>query len=81
MSTLCLEDLELLMKVKDISKFERLNRINISVIELNGTVLTPVYINKSYLQPQKDLFLYESHFCLILKLHSLINNNSHMNHV
>ena len=80
MSTLCLEGLEFHMKVIDISKFERLNRVNMSVFELNGTVLTPIHINKNYLQPQIDLLLYQNHYCLI-KLHCLMNKDSHMKHV
>ena len=79
--------LEFPMKVKDIPKFEKLNtqsafgKLNVNVFELNGTVLTPIYINKNYLQPQIDLILYKNHYCLITKLHCLINKNSHMKHV
>ena len=56
----------------DIPKFERLNRLNIYVFELNGTVLTSVYINKNYSQPQIDLLLFENHYCQITKLHCSI---------
>ena len=28
--------------------------LHINVFELNGTVLTPIHINKNYLQPQRD---------------------------
>ena len=80
MPTLCLEGSKFPMQGKHIPKFERPNRLNINVFELNGTVSTPIYINKNNLQPQRDLFLYENHF-LITKLHCLINDNSHMNHV
>ena len=40
-----------------------------------------MYINKNYTQPQIDLMLYENHYCLITKLHCLINKDSHMKHV
>ena len=83
-----LEGLEIPMRVKDISKFENLNTqsafgigLRINVNELNGTVLTPIQINKNYLQPQIDLFSYQNHCCLITKLHCLIKKSSHMKHV
>ena len=69
------------MKVKDIPTFENLNNLNVNVFELTGTVLTPIHINKNYLQPQIDLLLLESHYCLITKLHCLIKKESHMNWV
>ena len=74
------------MKVKDIPKFERLNKLNIrghgiNVFELTGNVLTPIYFNENYNQPQIDLVLYKNHYCLITKLHCLINKDSHMKHV
>ena len=58
-----LEGLEFPMKVKDIPMFEKLNtqsafgNLNVNVFELNRTVLTPIHINKNYLQPQFDLLL------------------------
>ena len=79
-----LKGLEFPMKVKDSLKFENLNtqsafgKLNVNVFELSGTVLTPILINKNYLQPQIDLLLFENHYCLITKLHCLINKNSHM---
>ena len=73
-----LEGLEFPMKVKDIPNFENLNNSNINVFELTGTVLTPIRINKNYLQPQIDLLLFENPYCLITKLHCLINKNSRM---
>ena len=77
-----LEGLEFPMKVKDIPKFENLNiGLCINVFELTGTVLTPIHVNKNYLQPQIDLLLYQNHYCLITKLHCLINKDSHMKHV
>ena len=77
-----LEGLEFPMKVKDIPKFEHLNiGLCINVFELTGTVLTPIHVNKNYLQPQIDLLLYQNHYCLITKLHCLINKDSHMKHV
>ena len=77
-----LEGLEFPMKVKDIPKFENLNiGLCINVFELTGNVLTPIHVNKNYLQPQIDLLLYENHYCLITKLHCLINKDSHMKHV
>ena len=77
-----LEGLEFPMKVKDIPKFENLNiGLCINVFELTGNVLTPIHVNKNYLQPQIDLLLYQNHYCLITKLHCLINKDSHMKHV
>ena len=79
--------LDFAMKVKDIPKFESLNtqsafgNLNMNVFELTGTVLTPIHINKNYLQPQIGLFLYENHYCQITKLHCLIKKSSHMKHV
>ena len=75
------------MKVKDIDKFEKVNtqsafgKLNINVFKLNGTVLTPIHINKISSQPQIDSMLYKNHYCLITNLHCLINKNSHMKHV
>ena len=71
--------LEFPMKVKDIPKFENLNNSNVIVFVLTGTVLTPLHINTNYDQPQIDLILYENHYCLITRLHCLINKSSHMN--
>ena len=89
-----LEGLEFPMKVTDIPKFENLNRLNtggqqccipkalcVNVFELTGNVLTPIHINTNYDQPQIDLLLYQNHYCLITKLHCLINKDSHMKHV
>ena len=83
-----LEGLEFPMKVKDIPKFENLNTqsafgigLCMNVFELTGTVLTPIHVNKNYLQPQIDLLLYQNHYCLITKLHCLINKDSHMKNV
>ena len=89
-----LEGLEFPMKVKDIPKFENLNRLStggqqccipkvlcINVFELTGNLLTPIHINTNYDQPQIDLLLYQNHYCLITKLHCLINKDSHMKHV
>ena len=53
----------------------------INVFALTGNVLTPIYINENYKQPQIDLSLYQNHYCLITKLHCLINKDSHMKHV
>ena len=72
------EGLEFPMKVKDIPKFEKLNNLNVNVFELGKTVLTPIHINTNYDQPQIDLLLFENHYCLITKLHRLINKDSHM---
>ena len=84
--TLNIKGLEFPMKVKDLPKFERLNKLKIrghgiNVFELTGNVLTPIYINENYKQPQIDLMLYKNHYCLITKLHCLINKDSHMKHV
>ena len=70
--------LEFPMKIKDIPKFENLNNLNVNVFELTKTVLTPIHINKNYLQSQIDLLLFENHYCLITKLHCLLNKDSHM---
>ena len=75
---LILNGLEFPMKVKDIPKFENLNNLNVNVFELTGAVLTPIHINKNYLQSQIGLLLFENHYCLITKLHCLLNKDSHM---
>ena len=81
---LILNGLEFPMKIKNIPKFENLNtqsafgKLNVNVFELTGSVLTPININKNYLQSQIDLLLFESHYCLITKLHCLLNKDSHM---
>ena len=75
---LILNGLEFPMKIKDIPKFENLNNLNVNVFELTRTVLTPIHINKNYLQSQIDLLLFENHYCLITKLHCLLNKDSHM---
>ena len=77
LNKLNLKGLEFPMKVKDIPKFENLNNLNINVFELTGNVLTPIHVTKKYLQPQIDLLLYENHYCLITRLHCLINKDSH----
>ena len=81
LNKLNLKGIEFPMKVKDIPKFENLNNLNINVFELTGNVLTPIHVNKKYLQPQIDLLLYQNHYCLITRLHCLINKDSHMKHV
>ena len=75
---LILNGLEFPMKTKDIPKFENLNNLNVNVFELTKTVLTPIHTNTNYDQPQIDLLLYQNHYCLITKLHCLINKDSHM---
>ena len=81
MNKLNLKGLEFPMKVKDIPKYENLINLNVNVFELTGAVLTPIHINKHYFQPQIDLLLYKNYYCLITKLHCLINKDSHMKHV
>ena len=83
-----LEGLDFPMKVTDIPKFENLNRLStggqqccMNVFELTGNVLTPIHINMNYDQPQIDFLLYQNHYCLITKMHYLINKDSHMKHV
>ena len=90
-----LEGLDFPMKVKDIPKFENLDRLStggqqccipkalcVNVFELTGNVLTPIHINTNYDQPQIELLLlYQNHYCLITKLHCSINKDSHMKHV
>ena len=75
---LILNGLEFPMKIKDIPKFENLNNLNVNVFELTKTVLTPIHTNTNYDRPQIDLLLYQNHYCLITKLHCLINKDSHM---
>ena len=75
---LILNGLEFPMKIKDILSCENLNNLNVNVFELTRTVLTPIHINKNYLQSQIDLLLFENHYCLITKLHCLLNKDSHM---
>ena len=75
---LILNGLEFPMKIKDIPKLENLNNSNVNVFELTGAVLTPILINKNYLQSQIDLLLFENHYCLITKFHCLLNKDSHM---
>ena len=75
---LILNGLEFPIKIKDIPKFENLNNLNVNVFELTKTVLTPIHTNTNYDQPQIDFLLYQNHYCLITKLHCLINKDSHM---
>ena len=53
------------MKIKDIPTFERLINLNINVLELssNDKTLSPKYANKKYYDEQRDLLLYENHYC------------------
>ena len=81
MNKLNLKGLEFSMKGKDIPKFENFNKLNVNVFELTNSMLTPILFNKNYLQPQIDLLLLENHYCLITKLHCLINKSSHMKRV
>ena len=81
LNKLNLKGLEFPLKVKDIPKFENLNNLNVNVFELTGPVLTPIHINKNYIQPQIDLLLFENHYCSITKLHCLIKKSSHMKQV
>ena len=78
MIKLNLKGLEFPMKVKDIPKFDNLNNLNVNVFELTGTVLTPIHVNKNYLQPPTAFLLFENRYCLITKLLCLINKSSHM---
>ena len=73
-STLNIDGLDFPMCVKDTPKIEGLNNLNKNVFKLDK-VLSPVYINSNYTQPQIDLLFYENHFWLITKLHSLINKH------
>ena len=75
---LILNGLEFPMKIKDIPKFENLNNLTVNVFELTKTVLTPIHTNTNYDQPQIDLLLYQNHYCLIPKLHCLMNKDSRM---
>ena len=78
MNKLNLEGLEFLLKIKDIPKFENSNKLNVNVFELTETILKPIHITTNYDQPQIDLLLIENPYCLITKLHCLINKDSHM---
>ena len=78
MIKLNLEVLEFPMKVKDIPKFGKFDNVNVNVFELTNSKLTPILINKNYLQSQIDLLLFENHYCVITKFHCPINKNSHM---
>ena len=70
------------MKVKDVAMIENLKSgLRINVFDLTGTVLTPVHINTNYDQSQIDFLLYQNYYCLITKLHCLMNKSSHMKHV
>ena len=73
-----LEGLEFHMKVKAFPKFEKLNNLHVNVFELTKTVLTQIHINMNYDQPQIDLLLFENHYCLITKLHCILNKDSHL---
>ena len=75
MQTVRTEGLEFFMKVTDTPKFEKMNTRNINVLELTGTILTPIHINTNFDQPQIDLLLYEYYYCLITKLHCQIKKS------
>ena len=59
------------MKIKDIPTVERLNNFKKNVFELsaNDKTLSPKNYNKNYYDEQKDLLLYENHYCLLTNLH------------
>ena len=67
-------DLQFPMKIKDISAFEQLNKPNINVFELssNEKTLSPKYINKNYYKEQRDLLLYDNHYCLITNFRNFV---------
>ena len=75
--SLDITDIYFPMRVKDIPKFERKNNLNINVFELINDTLNPIQINTNYNEKQIDLLLYENHYCLITKLHTLINKTSY----
>ena len=72
-------DIQFPMKLKDIPTFERLNNQNINVFALsaNDKSLSPKYVNKNYYDEQRDLLLYENHYCLITNLHNFCRTNEH----
>ena len=81
---MCVGDLEVPLKNKNMPKIEKPKILNINVFDLTRTVLTSVHFFTNYDQPQIDwlfLFLYEKHFCLITKLHTVIYEDSLMKHV
>ena len=69
------------MRLKDIPKYERKNILNIHVFELINDTLNLIQVNTNYNEKQIDLLLCENHYCLITNLHTLINKDSHMQHV
>ena len=77
-NNLNLKDLEFPMPISQIPKFENQNKLSINVFELENNTLSPIYVNKNYKSQQIDLLLYQNHYCLITKLHTLISDNHHL---
>ena len=76
-------DIQFPVKIKDIPFFEILNNLNINVFELSAIdkTLSPKYIKKNYNNEQKDLLLYENHYCLLTNLHHFCRNKEHYKHL
>ena len=56
------------MKLKDILKFENPNNLNINGFHSDKTVLTPVPLDINYDQPQIDMLLNDSYYCLKISI-------------
>ena len=76
-------DIQFPMKTEDIPIFERLNNLNINVLELsaNDKTFSPKYVNENYYDDQIDLLLYRNLYCLITNLHNFCRNNEHYTHL
>ena len=74
------QGLEVPIRVNDIPKLGRFNILNKSLFELDK-ILSQVYINSIYSEPQVDILLYETYYYLISKLQCLINKDSHMKYM
>ena len=63
------------------NKYEKLDKVNVKDFEFKQTVLTtPVYNFEKHLEEQVDTLLSETH-CLMTKLQTLINHDSHRKHI
>ncbi|XP_069134583.1 uncharacterized protein [Argopecten irradians] len=72
------------VKVADISKFETLNKISISVLGYEKGSLFPIHVTKQRFERHVDLLLIsdgrKSHFCWIKDLNRLLNNQKSDSH-
>ena len=76
-------DIQFPWKIIDIPTFERLNNLNINVLEIsaNDKSLSPKNVNKNFYDEQIDLLLYENHYCLTTNSHNFCRNNEHYTHL